>query len=91
MANVSTVEGIGYGFRIMLYAIAVFVIAVVFFVGSAFFLDMNEGVFRAIGALLGFLGALIAYAGALGLLYKVIADGVERGVSAADGTLRRTQ
>ncbi|AGN01650.1 hypothetical protein L593_08525 [Salinarchaeum sp. Harcht-Bsk1] len=89
MVNVSTIDGIEYGFRIMIYAVLVVLIAIVFGAISWILIDAGGDLLTAIGGIIGLVGGLIVYAGALGVLYKVIADGVERGVQAANVTLPR--
>lgn len=81
MVNVNAVDGIKYGFRLMGYLLAVFVIGFVFMAIGA---DMVSGDSPALGGLLAVFGFLVVYAGIMGMGYKVIADGVEKGVRAAN-------
>lgn len=87
MAEVSPVEGIKYGFRIMGYLLVVFVVGtVVLFVGVGLMAAaMSSGVGQEpspgmafVGFVLVVLGGLTFYAGIIGSLYKVIVDGVSR-------------
>jgi len=79
MATVSTIDGIKYGFRLLGYGIAVFIIAlVVIAIGGA--IGQSSEI---VGGIIVLIGVLILYAGVLGTLYKVIADGVSVGVSDA--------
>lgn len=81
MVNVSTEEGIKYGFRLMGYAILVFVAGIVV---AAIGAGLMDGGSEAVGGLIAIFGILVVYAGFLGMGYKVIADGVEKGVRAAN-------
>ena len=87
MGEVTPLEGIKYGFRIMAYLLVVFVAGtVVMFLGfgllgAAMPSGLGEEPNLALG-LFGFvlaaLGGLTFYAGIIGSLYKVIVDGVSR-------------
>jgi len=79
MATVSTIDGIKYGFRLLGYGIAVFVIAAVVIAIGGVIADSSA----IVGGIIALIGFLILYAGILGTLYKVIADGVSAGVSDA--------
>jgi hypothetical protein len=79
MATVSTIDGIKYGFRLLGYGIAVFVIAAIV-IGIGLLIGDSSAI---VGGIISLIGALILYAGILGTLYKVIADGVSAGVSDA--------
>lgn len=92
MNTVSIGEGIQYGFKIMSYYIAVILIGnLISLVG---FLLLGAGMDAGIGespnwllVLLGLVfligGLLTVFAGIFGAVYKLIADGVARGVRTA--------
>ncbi|MFB6189936.1 MAG: hypothetical protein ABEI57_08630 [Halapricum sp.] len=80
MVAVNTVDGIKYGFRLLGYLIAVFLIGgAIAGVGGAMVEDSP-----AVGGLIAIVGIVVIYAGFLGTMYKVIADGVEAGNIAAE-------
>jgi len=80
MATVSVKDGIAYGFGLMAYLIGVGLVGGgIAFVGFA----IAGGAEEPIGILFAAIGVLVVYAGSLGLLYKVIADGVSTGVDDA--------
>lgn len=93
MPAVNAMDGITYGFRLIGYFLAVGIVGgVVTIVGSGF---MGAGAAPGVGgsanpgmALLGGLialaGVLVIYAGTLGVMYKVIGDGVKAGIEAAE-------
>jgi|APHM01.1.fsa_nt_gi hypothetical protein len=83
MANVSPIDGIKYGFNLLAYFIAVLGAgAVVSLIGWAL-----RDTSSILGGLVLLVGLLILFAGQAGVLYKVIADGVETGMlSAKDST-----
>ena len=78
MANVNPVDGIVYGFRLLGYLVAVFII------GGLLALIGNE-LDNILGLLIAFIGALTIFAGFAGIQYKIIADGVEQGVRSSQG------
>lgn len=81
MVAVNTIDGIKYGFRLMGYLLAVFLIgAIVAAVGVV--IGENSPV---LGGIITLIGLAVFYAGGLGMLFKVIADGVEVGNRAAKG------
>jgi hypothetical protein len=83
MAAVNIVDGIKYGFVLLGYFITVFLVgAVVFGIGvavSAGGTDGSNAAFVLVGGLLSLAGGLVVLAGLFGVLYKTIADGVQRG------------
>ena len=82
MSNVSAIDGVKYGFRLMGYLIAVYIgAAIIIAIGFAIAEDGSAG----LGGIIILLGGLTLFAGLLGMGYKVIADGVEKGVNAANG------
>jgi hypothetical protein len=83
MANVSPIDGIKYGFNLLAYFVAVLGAgAVVSLIGWAL-----RDTSSILGGLILLVGLLILFAGQAGVLYKVIADGVETGMlSAEDST-----
>jgi hypothetical protein len=92
MAAVSVLGGIKYGFRLIGYALGVLIIGIVVAVVGFLLLNSGGGRFGAgpgagqllLSAGVVLLGVLIIFAGVLGSLYKVVADGVERGNRAAE-------
>lgn len=84
MVNVDAMDGIRYGIGLIKYILLVAAGGVLI---SAVGMSMADGGDQAAGLLVAVLGTLVVWAGMLGLLYKVIADGVERGVSVANGRL----
>ncbi|SFS79738.1 hypothetical protein [Halostagnicola kamekurae] len=81
MANVNAIEGIRYGFRLMGYIVVVYLIgALLSFIG----VGMIDSGSEIIGGLLALIGIVAILAGFLGMGYKVIADGVEKGINAAN-------
>lgn len=86
MVAVSTVDGIKYGFRLLGYLLAVVVAGGLLL---AIGVEFSPGPYGRGNAVLAFVfmlaGMAIIYAGGLGMLYKVIADGVAVGNRAADG------
>mgnify|MGYP000477668030 CR=1 FL=1 len=94
MAAVSLTDGLAYGFRVMAVFALVLTVALV---ATAFGTTMvttartvtylggtsTDWVQLGLGAVLSLGGGLTLYAGSMGLLYKVIADGVRRGNSRA--------
>jgi hypothetical protein len=92
MDTVSVTEGIAYGFRIMIYYIAVVLVGqAVAAVGGGMLAAATETGFRQgpnwglalFGLLVALLGAVIVFAGIFGAVYKLIADGVAKGRSMA--------
>ena len=78
MANVNPVDGIVYGFRIIGYLIAVFI-------AGGLVALIGDSIGGAVGVLIAFVGGLVIFAGFLGIQFKLIADGVERGIRASQG------
>ena len=90
MDTVSVTDGIAYGFRIMIYYIAVVVLGqIIAAVGGGMLTAGLETGFRQgpnwglalFGLLVALLGAVVILAGVFGAVYKVIADGVAKGRS----------
>jgi hypothetical protein len=81
MANVNPLNGMMYGFRLMGYLLAVLGVGVVLSLVGFFLL--SDGSLIS-GGVVSLIGILAVFAGQAGLLYKVIADGVEKGMSAAN-------
>ncbi|MFT4880659.1 MAG: ABC-type Na+ efflux pump permease subunit, partial [Salinirussus sp.] len=92
MVAVSVLGGIKYGFRLIGYALGVLIVGIVIAVIGFLLLNTGGGRFGAgpgagqllLSAGVVLLGILIIFAGVLGSLYKVVADGVERGNRAAE-------
>lgn len=81
MVNINAIEGIKYGFRLMGYVVLVYIIGLLLMV---FGTGMLESGSEIIGGLLSLIGIVSIFAGFLGMGYKVIADGVEKGINAAN-------
>jgi len=85
MSTVNVVEGVRYGLDLILYILVIGLVtgfAGMLGLGIA---SVDNIVFTLLGGLLS-LGAFLAfYAGMMGILYKVIADGVSVGVQSANG------
>ncbi len=87
MTAVSVLDGIRYGFVLLVYFVAVFLVGgIVLGIGVAIGAggaNGDNGAFVLIGGLLALVGGLVVYAGLFGVLYKIIADGVKRGIESA--------
>lgn len=91
MSAVNPVEAIKYGFELIVYLAAVVIgggiVAAIGFgmIGAASGMLQESlavgGILMLFGVVIGLLGYLIMIAGQLGIGYKVIADGVQKGVS----------
>ena len=83
MANVSPIDGITYGFNLLAYFIAV--------LGAGMVVSLIGWALRDTSSILGGLillvGLLILFARQAGVLYKVIADGVETGMLSAEDSI----
>lgn len=80
MANVNPIDGVKYGFRVIGYAIGIFIAAGVISTAGFGLLDGGSPV---IGGIIVFLGFLTFFAGFMRVQYKLIADGVKKGMRAA--------
>lgn len=94
MTTVSVTDGLAYGFRVMaVFGLVLTVAAVLVVVGANMVTTARTyGLYGQVGtdwgkfllgAALSLAGGLTLYAGSMGLLYKVVADGVGRGNSRA--------
>jgi hypothetical protein len=87
MTAVNVVDGVKYGFVLLGYFIPVFVLGgVIFGIGLAISADGTEGNsvgFVVGGGLLALVGGLVINAGPFGVLYEIVADGVQRGIETA--------
>ena len=87
MTAVNVVDGVKYGFVLLGYFIAVFIAGgVLFGIGLAVSAGGTEGNsvgFVLVGGLLALIGGLVINAGLFGVLYKIVADGVQRGIETA--------
>jgi hypothetical protein len=92
MATVGISKAIKYGFVLLGYFVAVFLIGgFITFIG--YLISMAGGnadgiggiLLVLVGGLMLLIGTLMIYAGFLGTGYKVIADGVKRGIENSDG------
>lgn len=83
MTAVGIRSGVKYGFLLMGYFIGVFIIGGLLS-GAGILVASSDSIALTIGGgLLALIGVVIIYAGSMGVLYKVIADGVETGVAGA--------
>lgn len=91
MATVNVIEGVRYGLDLIVY---IFIIGLVtgfgLLIGVAIG-NVDNIVFSLVGALLALGSFLAFYAGMMGILYKVVADGVTIGVQAADESSSKAQ
>ncbi len=92
MTAVKITDAIKFGFVIIAYLIAFFVVgAVILFVGSAIIGaggsigGITGGIVTLIGAIIAIIGALVLYGALFGASYKIVADGVEQGIRSAGG------
>jgi type IV secretory pathway VirB6-like protein len=81
MTNVNPIDGIKYGFQLMGYVVAVFVVGFIIMGVGGLFANTGSAI---IGGLVVLVGFLTFFAGFAGVQYKIIADGVEKGMNAAD-------
>lgn len=80
MVNVDAEDGIRYGFNLLKYLLLVFL-------ASAFIMVIGGAITESsaiLGGLIALVGFIVMTAGFAGLQYKIISDGVERGVRAAN-------
>lgn len=87
MARVSAIDGISYGFRLFGYGSAVTVISLLVVAAGALMLSEDQPL---VGVLLILGGFTTLYAGIMGSLYKVIADGVDKGMESSDPNVGST-
>jgi hypothetical protein len=81
MKNLNPIDGIMYGFSLIGYFTTVLAVGgMVSLIGF----PLVDGGSLIIGGLILFVGVLAVFAGQAGVLYKPIADGVEKGMSAAN-------
>lgn len=83
MVTVSVLDGIKYGFRLIGYVLGVGLAAGVIMIIGVAIADAG-GSTAAFGGLVALFGFLAFYAGMMGIMYKVIADGVTMGVNASN-------
>ena len=81
MVNVDPAEGIVYGFRLIGYALGVFIIGFILFGVGGVLLESDSPILGGIILLFGF---LTIFAGFLGVNYKIVADAVEKGMNASN-------
>jgi hypothetical protein len=86
MVAVNVVDGVKYGFRLLGYLLAVLVVGGILLAIAGSFTGgtMGRGGNPIMALIFGLAGVGVIYAGGLGLMYKVIADGVEVGTLAAE-------
>jgi len=86
MVAVNVVDGVKYGFRLLGYLLAVLVVGGILLAIAGSFTGgtMGRGGNPIMALIFGLAGVGVMYAGGLGLMYKVIADGVEIGTLSAE-------
>ena len=83
MPVVNIREGVRYGFFLLGYFLIIFLIGgIIVEIGIELYL-LDSQVLTGIGVIVIAIGGLIIYTGLLGVTYKIIADGVERGIRSA--------
>jgi len=90
MSSVSRKEGFRYGFYVFSYWLLILVFSGALVAAGAWVVSEQlgaigtdrEGGLAALGGFLAFVGVLVFGAGQAGLAYKLVADGVERGMPA---------
>jgi len=88
MTAVGIRAGIKYGFLLLGYFVGVFIVGgIVLGIGVAIASGDGTAV-TVVGGVLAIVGGVIVYAGLFGVLYKIIADGVETGIVSAGGLER---
>jgi len=92
MTAVRISDAIKFGFVIIAYLIAFFVLGVIILaIGSAIIGagggigGIIGGIVLLIGAIIAIIGALVLYGALFGASYKIVADGVEQGIKSAGG------
>lgn len=83
-STVTITEGIEYGFALLLYVLGVGLAGGIVALIGVFIAQGGGAVATFIGGLITLVGILVVYAGLFGIGYKVIADGVNVGVEAAN-------
>lgn len=82
MSKVSIMEGLKFGFSLLLYILAIIIISGI--PGAAGYYLINyqnaTGMMLWLAYGLIFVGAIIFFSGMTGIIYKVIADAVHEGV-----------
>lgn len=84
MATVNVVEGVRYGLDLIVYIFVIGLAAGLGLMLGFAFVSIDNILFTLIGSLLALASFLAFYAGMMGILYKVIADGVTVGMEAAN-------
>ena len=95
MSAVNARDGIKYGFLLIGYVLGVAVIgSIVMTVGMMIFQSGTGGLYESsspgimlVGGIVALVGAVAMYAGFFGASYKIVADGVKRGIESADQDL----
>ena len=84
MVNVHPAEGIRYGIELIVYLISIFIVGFILLTigGVLAMLSLESGgtISGFLGLLFVFAGFVVILAGGAGMQYKIIADGVEKGV-----------
>lgn len=82
MSKVSIMEGIKFGFSLLLYILGIIIISGIP-TAAGYYLIVIQGFTGPnlwVGYILVFVGAVIFFSGMMGIVYKVVADGVHEGV-----------
>lgn len=95
MSAVNARDGIKYGFLLIGYVLGVAIIgAIVMAIGMGIFESGSGGLYESsspgvmlVGGGVALVGAVAMYAGLFGASYKIVADGVKRGIESADRDL----
>lgn len=92
MTAVKITDAIKFGFVIIAYLIGIFIVGgIILAIGGAI-VGVGGGIggiiggfVTLIGAIIAIIGGIIIYGALFGASYKIVADGVERGIESAGG------
>lgn len=84
VSTVSISEGVRYGFNLIIYILVIGIATGLGVLVGGALVSVDNVVVTLVGAFLALASVLGFYAGMMGILYKVIADGVAVGVTAAN-------
>lgn len=92
MTAVKITDAIKFGFVVIGYLIAIFIVGGIVLAIGAGIAGVGGGVGGIIGGIISLIGLIIAIVGGIilygalfGASYKIVADGVERGIESAGG------
>lgn len=83
MSKVSIMEGLKFGFSLLVYIIGIIIISGIPGAAGFYLLYMENvtgGYMLWVAYALSFISAIIFFSGMMGMMYKVVADGVHEGV-----------